>query len=105
MDDNIITKFNVFLLGKTTVGKTSLVQSFVGESFDENRPATIGVDSVFHKAIIDGKEFIFKIFDNPGIGRYDSIISPILKFADGFLLVFSVDNKKTLKKINEWMII
>ena len=104
MDDNIKrTKFNVILLGEKSVGKTSLVLSLTGQPFNENQIANIGVDFVSHNAIIDGKEFVFKIYDTAEQERFDSISSSILKAADGFLLVFSVDKKKTLEKISKWV--
>ena len=104
MDANIERKkFNVCLLGETHVGKTSLAQSLIGKSFNENQVADKGIDYVIHKAIIDGKQILFKIYDIIGKESYNSISSSILKMADGFLLVFSVDNKKTLEKISNWI--
>ena len=102
MDANIERKeFNVILLGEKSVGKTSLVLSLTGQPFNENQIANIGVDFVSHNAIIDGKEFVFKIYDTAEQERFDSISSSILKAADGFLLVFSVDNKESLDKISK----
>ena len=104
MDNNIKRKkFNLILLGEKLVGKTCMVLSLTGKGFNENHIATIGVDYVIHKAKIDGKEFAFKIYDTAGQERYDSIAAGILKAADGFLLVFSVDKKKTLEKISKWV--
>ena len=103
MDNNIKRrKFNVILLGEKLVGKTCLIHSLT-EKFDENQITTFRVDYIIHKAIIDGKEFEFKIYDTAGQERYDSISTSILKKMDGFLLVFSVDNKKTLDKISKWV--
>ena len=102
MDNNIKRrKFNVILLGENLVGKTCLVQSLIGQPFNENQIETIGVDYVVHKAKINGKEFVFKIFDTDGQERYNWISSSILKAANGFLLVFSVDNKKSFEKISK----
>ena len=104
MDNNIKRrKFNVILLGENLVGKTSVIKSLTGKEFDENQLATIGVDYEDREAVFDGKKFKFKIFDTAGQERYDSISNSILKKAYGFLLVFSVDKKKTLEKISKWL--
>ena len=104
MDNNIKRKkFNLILLGEKLVGKTCMVLSLTGKGFNENHIATIGVDYIYRKAIIDGKEFEFKIYDTAGQEKYNSIAAGILKAADGFLLVFSVDKKKTLEKISKWV--
>ena len=54
-------KFNVILLGETSVGKTCLVKSLTGQPFDEHQIATIGIDNVIRNAIIKGKKYGFKI--------------------------------------------
>ena len=104
MDDNIErTKFNIILLGETLVGKTCLINSLTGKEFNENQIATIGVDFVSRNATIDGKNFVFRIYDTGGQERYDSVATSILKTMNGFILVFSVDNKKSLEKISNWV--
>ena len=104
MEENIKRKkFNICLLGESAVGKTSLTKSLTGESFNQNVMSTIGIDYILHKAIIDGKEFTFKIFDTAGQEKYNSMASSLLHTMDGFLLVFSVDNRQTLEKIEHWI--
>jgi small GTP-binding protein len=97
------TKFNVSLLGDATVGKTCLVNSLKGLGFDENQIATIGVDDVIDEAKFDNKIYKFKIFDTAGQERYTSISTNTIQLADGFFLVFAVDNKNSFERITFWM--
>lgn len=97
------TKFNVSLLGDATVGKTCLVNSLKGLGFDENQIATIGVDDVIDEAKFDNKMYKFKIFDTAGQERYTSISTNTIQLADGFFLVFAVDNKNSFNRITFWM--
>ena len=39
--------FKIILLGNSSVGKTSIVNRFIGDRFDENYKATIGPDYQF----------------------------------------------------------
>ena len=94
------TKFNICLLGETFVGKTSLMKSLTGYLPDKNIIATIGMDYILHQATIDGKKFRFKIYDIGDQKKNNSIASSILRTVDGFLLVFSVDNRESLERIN-----
>ena len=104
MNNNIKRKkFNLSILGEKTVGKTCLVESLLGKPFNESRIATIGIDTISHKFKIDGKEYVFKIFDTAGQERYNSVAATTIKIADGFLLVYSVNNKESLEKINIWI--
>jgi len=97
------TKFNVSLLGEKSVGKSCMVQSLFGLPFNENQIATIGVENFSDKATFDNKEYIFKIFDTAGQERYDSVASGTIKIANGFLLVFSVNNRESLLKVKKWL--
>ena len=104
MNNNIKRKkFNLSILGEKSVGKTCLVESLLGNPFDETSLATMGIDTVTHKVKIDGKEYVFKIFDTAGQERYNSVAATTIKIADGFLLVYSVNNKESLEKINIWI--
>ena len=94
------TKFNIFLLGDTTVGKTSLVEVLSGMPFSEKKLTTIGVDFIFQNATFNGKKYTFKIYDTAGQERYQSIGDAQLKISDGFLLIFSVDKKVTMERVN-----
>ena len=96
-------KFNISILGENTVGKTSMIQVYFGLPFNENEIPTIGVEHFADKANFDNKEFTFKIFDTAGQERYNSIAGTTIRIADGFLLVFSVDQKSSLNKVDFWI--
>ena len=96
-------KFNVSLLGESEVGKTRLTNCYLQkENFGEIALTTIGIESIMDKAIFDGEEYKFKIYDTAGQERYRSISKSSIKITEGFLLVFSVDNKKSFEHINYW---
>ena len=97
------TKFNVSLLGEQKVGKTSIIGTLLGTPFRESQLMTIGIENYLDEATFDGVKFQFKIFDTAGQERYSSISSNTIKYADGFLLVFSVDKKQSLEKISQWI--
>ena len=97
------TKFNVSILGESTVGKTTICSVFLGKEFTEITLQTVGIENVFVPAKFDGKEYKFKIFDTAGQERYRSIAKNTINLADGFLLVFAVDDKKTFETLGEWI--
>ncbi len=96
-------KFNISLLGETEVGKTRMTNYYLGKEIGgETSLSTIGIESVMDKAVFDGIEYKFKIYDTAGQERYRSISKSSIKITDGFLLVFSVINKKTFERIGFW---
>ena len=97
------TKFNLSILGETQVGKTCILSVYKGVKFNEKNLSTIGMDTFIDLVNIEGQEYKFKIFDTNGQERYNSISSSTIKFADGFLVVFSVDKKSSFEKIVNWI--
>ena len=97
------TKFNISMLGESRVGKTSMINSLKGFEFDPNQIATIGVDDFIDEAKFENKEYKFKIFDTAGQERYKCISTNTIQIADGFLLVFSVTDKKSFELLDHWI--
>ena len=97
------TKFNVSILGECIVGKTSICSVFLGNPFLETTISTVGIDNAFSTVKFDGEKYKFKIFDTAGQERYKSISKSTISLADGFLLVFAVDDKKTFDILGEWI--
>ena len=103
MDKIKRTKFNVSLLGEGHVGKTCIVSVHSGREFDENTLMTVGLENVIDTYKIEGTDYKFKIFDTAGQERYRSISTQTIQIADGFLLVFSVDDKASFEHIGYWL--
>jgi small GTP-binding protein len=97
------TKFNVCVLGESQVGKTSMTEVFTGIPFNQNHLSTIGMENFKITRVIDGEKYLFQIIDTAGQERYNSVSDSQIKIADGFLLVFSVESKEFLNKIDKWI--
>jgi small GTP-binding protein len=95
-------KFNVSLLGESEVGKTRICNVYLGKEFDEVNLSTIGIESYIDTVTFDENEYKFKIYDTAGQERYRSISLSTIKITDGFILVFSVSNKKSFELLNYW---
>ena len=103
MDDITRTKFNVSILGEGKVGKTSICSVFLGNEFKELTLQTVGLENVLVPVKFDGKTYKFKIFDTAGQERYRSIAKNTINLADGFLLVFGVDDINSFRPLGEWI--
>ena len=97
------SKFNVSILGEKRVGKTSLVQVLTGFGFNESDIQTVGIDNFIYDKEIDNKNFKFMIFDTAGQEKFRSLSATTIQLAEGFLLVFSVDNRESFNLINFWI--
>ena len=99
----IRTKFNISVLGEGDVGKTTLISVYSGKEFEINTLVTICLDNYCFNEKFDGQDYIFKVFDTAGQERYKPIYNSTILLADGFLLIFSMDKRKSFELINEWL--
>ena len=97
------TKFNIFVLGDTQVGKSCMIKVFKQNTFNIDELPTIGLETYTESLAIDGINYKFKIFDLSGREKYKNIVISKLSLADGFIFVFSVDNNESLKQIDFWL--
>ena len=94
---------SLFLLGNSTVGKTSFKQRFFLNSFTDNTLLTLGVD--FDRTICKiGDKFVkLEVCDTAGQERFRAIPRQHYSKADGFILIFDVCNIKSFKDVESWI--
>ena len=97
------TSFNIGILGGFRVGKTSLINSYLSNQFQDNYPSTIGNEIVSDKMKIDGKEYNLKIFDTSGQERFKSISCSVIKKSQIIIIVYDITNHITFEELKDWV--
>ena len=104
MDKKQIKTFNVITLGDSGVGKTSIINSYVKNEFDNNISSTIGMNFSYKEIKFNNKDkIILKLVDTAGQEKYRALTKSYFKNVDAVLFVFSLDDKETLETIKYWM--
>lgn len=94
--------FKVILTGPAAVGKTSLLQRFVHDTFKEDYSLTIGVDFLSKKVELEDNESArLTIWDIGGQKRFEFMRSKFYNGANGALLVFDLTRRETFEQIKE----
>ena len=95
---------NIMLLGNTEVGKTTFLQQYIKKTFKEVGMMTVGVDSETIDIIIDNKKKKKKkIWDTAGQEKYQAIFRAHYQKADGMILMYSVIERFSFDKIQDWI--
>lgn len=95
---------NIMLLGNTEVGKTTFLQQYIKKTFKEVGMMTVGVDSETIDIIIDNKKKVkTKIWDTAGQEKYQAIFKAHYQKADGMILMYSVIERFSFDKIQDWI--
>lgn len=117
------SQFKIVLLGESAVGKSSVVQRFVKNSFDEYRESTIGAAFLTQSIHLskndilsngdnnintdniddDGITVKFEIWDTAGQERYRSLASMYYRNANAAIIVYDITQLESLDKAKYWI--
>ena len=102
---NYDDKCQILIIGNSVVGKTSILTKYTTKTYNENYIATVGLDFFTKDEKIDDKTIRVKIWDTAGQERYKAITKCFFQRAQGIIIVFDVNNKKSFDKIYYYKII
>ena len=93
-------KFKIAVIGDQFVGKTSLLYKYLNK--DELVKATIGNTYEIKITSFDGKKVTINFIDTSGQDKFKAITKSIFHEADGFIIVFDLNNEITFDNILYW---
>ena len=92
------------LLGDSSVGKSSICQSYAGLEFNQTYLTTIGSDKYESKFTVEnGKQIKLIIWDTAGQERFHSVALNTIKSVNGIVLVADLTNKDSFDNIKLWL--
>ena len=105
--------FKILLIGNTFVGKSSLLQRFIDQSWNGKFDPTIGVDFVRiikNKKIqklktieVEGKKVKLQIWDTAGEERFRTITTSYYKGAQAIIVVYDITDRDSFDHVKNWM--
>ncbi|NXA53705.1 RAB44 protein, partial [Nothocercus julius] len=95
--------YNVLFIGDSHVGKTSFLHRLRANSFNPHITATIGVDYLIKKLIVDNKLFTLHLWDSAGQERYHSITKQFFRKADGIVLMYDITSEYSFADVRYWL--
>ncbi|MFO7836456.1 MAG: Rab family GTPase [Candidatus Thorarchaeota archaeon] len=95
--------WKIILLGDTAVGKTSLVQRYVYDTFNQDAGRTIG--AILHVKTINlkGRTYKLVIWDLGGEESFSELREQYCQHASGAIFVFDTTCPETLQNIDIWL--
>ena len=95
--------YSLFLIGDVGAGKTSIINCFKDPNNKTSPDQTFLLDSVYKDIKLLNKRIRLQIVDTSGLERYNSISAYYYRRANGIILVYSVDDETSFKRIHFWM--
>ena len=95
--------FKILIIGDVSVGKSSIVASFFGFSWDSEQLQTIGVDFKAQLIDVKGEKVKLELWDTAGQEKYKTLIRGFYRGASGIVLVYDKTNRKSLENLRGWI--
>ena len=97
-------EIKIVLLGDPAVGKSSLVQRFCQDKFEDNYKLTIGGAYLQKDVKLKNGDILkLHIWDTGGQEKFRSMASLYYKDAVAAILVYDVSNAETLESLDYWV--
>ena len=101
-ENQYYTALKIILLGEVFTGKTSLINVYIKEKFN-NEVETTTSPSYFSKLItIEGKNILINMWDTAGQEQFRSMNKIFIKNSNIILFIYDITRKKTLNELNFW---
>lgn len=99
-----LSNYKVVLVGRSNVGKSSLLLRFTDDLFQANYQPTIGVDFKFRKLQLGEDKVRLQVWDTAGQEKYFTITKTFYKNTHCVVIVFDLTDKKTFEDVdNIWV--
>ncbi|KAM8756086.1 uncharacterized protein rab44 isoform 2-T2 [Acanthopagrus schlegelii] len=95
-------RYNVLMVGDSSVGKTSFIKRAQSGKFSLDLPASVGIDSFMWTVVVDGKPVVLQLWDTAGQERFHSITRQIFHKAQAFLLMYDITSSQSFSAVSYW---
>ena len=100
MDDD--EEIKVIVVGEMGTGKTSLINTAIGLSFQDKLPSTT-TNSIVNKVMeIKGKKYSINLWDTIGQEKYRSLTKIFMKGAKVVIFVYDITSRHTFTELDFW---
>ena len=100
LDD--LMKFKLIVVGNISTGKSSILNRFVNETFEEDYQATIGLDFHSKNVTIHDQDVRLILYDTAGQEKFRSLIPMYIREAQIILLIYDITNRESFDSLPKW---
>jgi Ras-related protein Rab-6A len=98
-----VAKFKIIFLGDQGVGKSSILNRFAQDKFEQNYQATIGLDFHSKNVTINNTSVRLLLYDTAGQEKFKSLIPMYIRDANIIIVVYDITNKDTFIHTGHWL--
>lgn len=96
-------KINICIVGNSNIGKSSYIKRITDNTFHTTYKKTSGIDThQIHKAI-NGKNYLFKIWDISGGTKPSNLSNDLYRTLEGVIFAFAINDEQSYEDVKEWI--
>lgn len=99
-DYNDIVQFAI--LGNSGTGKTSILNRFINNEFEESLASTVFNDGLYKLLTIKDRKILVNLWDTTGNEKYNCWTAGLFRKFSGFILVYDITNKLSFDSVRIW---
>ena len=103
MEDENIPHYKIIFLGDQSVGKSSILNRFYQDKFEQEYQATIGLDFHSKNTEINGTTVRLLLYDTAGQEKFKSLIPMYIRDANIILVVYDITLKDSFTHTEHWV--
>ena len=98
-----VTRQKIILIGDVAVGKTCIINTLLGQKFNEEYEPSIGVDFFSKTLKFKEKAIKLQIWDSAGQEKFKSLIPNYIRGASLIFLIYDITNKNSFTNLPFWV--
>ena len=98
MSEKKAINYKIVIVGRSAVGKSSLLLRFTDDRFINDYLTTIGVDFKFRSLKLNNETYKLQIWDTAGQEKYQTITKTFYKDAHAIVLVYDLTSKASFEE-------
>ena len=96
-------RLKLLVVGESGVGKTSLIERYVNNTFVLHCQATVGEDIKRKTVEINGQVVDLIIWDSPGQTAYRNITVQSIRDSDAVIIVYDISRRQSFQTLPVWI--
>ena len=93
----------LILIGDGRVGKTSIINKYIHNKFNENEGMTLNCCYMEKTIIHNDRKYKFSIWDTAGQEKFNAITPIYYRDARGVILVYDITNPHSFERVKKWI--
>jgi Ras-related protein Rab-6A len=98
-----VAKYKIIFLGDQGVGKSSILNRFAQDKFEQNYQATIGLDFHSKNVTIGDISVRLLLYDTAGQEKFRTLIPMYIRDANIIIVVYDITSKESFLHTEHWL--